>query len=295
MFRLEKVSQDHYLLHYSSQNGTINYKTTVIVKDIGFLPSDSNVKNPFFWDIFGTGCIYINLPSGHKFEFDQSNFSTLLSKYLMSDSSKMSFHLAKKDSEKAHIPNWAYYYSSGSYDGWLLSGKLFLEIKRDISVISVCSDYSGSISNVKITSKNYSFANQPNLHMCSHPSVFINKFEPAPCSFASNQYDCPLYSVSKDVVARKEVFSYGSDVPTAFELVSSIAMDGRVNYSIVNASTQELSHSFFVESKSQETDSQALEVFEEVLSCYEDGFKKIQNTELLPDKTEKNSYILSLV
>ena len=50
-----------------------------------------------------------------------------------------------------------------------------------------------------------------------------------------------------------------------------------------------------MDSRTEETDQNALEVYDEIISSYNDAFKTIVDIDSQNDKSQKNSFILSLV
>lgn len=250
-------------------------------------------KTHFFWNAFGDEKIYIDLPAGKKLTL-HSNMQSLFSGFYSAPNfSPGHFYVTNPDS----LDNaWAFRYKNEQYNGWMISKALFFEYFDDFSSVGVCSHFTGLVSGLYIRSKNYSFANTIPYSTCSHPDLADKAALPfISCAYESNHANCPYYSFHSETISSKSVADFMNENYTVYSLTVSMSLSGGYTYQIIRLSDKEVNYSMPVDSRTQETDAKAIEVFEEMLSSYEDGFKTVTEFTLSEPQTQKNSFILSLV
>jgi hypothetical protein len=79
-----------------------------------------------------------------------------------------------------------------------------------------------------------------------------------------------------------------------YSLTVSMSLEGKYTYQIIRLSDNEVNYTMPVDSRTKETDEKAIEVFEEVISSYQDGFKTVYDCTVSEAQNQKNSFILSL-
>jgi predicted DNA-binding protein YlxM (UPF0122 family) len=245
-------------------------------------------------DLFSTGQIYMNLPKDKVLSNGSDNLRTIFSSYYHDPLTYNGFNLAKKSSDT--IPTWAELYSVDNFDGWILDTKLFFDLQDNYLGMPICKNFTGHIQSGSFyQSQEYAFANLPPFAVCSSSKVAITKTTAAPCAYSYNQYKCPFYESRYDLLQSNSIKTYGSDDLTIYELRVSPCISGDAIYQIVQVDTNNITYSINVELRSDETDTEAKEVFQQVMETYKDGFTSLSQVNNMSSSVEKNSYILSLV
>ncbi len=253
-------------------------------------------QNKLVWDAFGTSNWFANLPLDKKVVAYGNNIITIFNSYYSDPTFCGGFNLANRDSDATNT-GWVDRYQDGEIDGWIFDFSLLFDSAKDYSSVFVCKNFTGSLSSgVRVKSPSYSFANTVSLDVCSSEKVFIDKSEPATCAFSSNQHKCPFYEARYDVLRSDTITPYGSDTSINLELRISLSLSGTALYSIMNTTLNETSTTISSFSRNEETDDNAMQVYLEILSAYEDGFTNLKQLDLSTSSpVEKNSFILSLV
>jgi hypothetical protein len=245
-------------------------------------------------DSFSTGQIYMNLPKDKVLSNASQNLRTIFSSYYHNPLTSNGFNLAKKSSDDT--PNWVNLYSVDGFDGWIFDTKLFFDLEDNHLGMPICKNFTGNIQSGQFyQSEEYAFANLPPFAVCSSSKVSINKTTATPCAYSLNQHKCPFYESRYDVLESNSIKTYGSDDFTVYELRISPCISGDAIYQIVQVDTNNITYSINVELRSDETDSEAKEVFEQVMATYKDGFTSLSEVNNMSSSVEKNSYILSLI
>jgi hypothetical protein len=248
-------------------------------------------KDYFFWNVFANNRIYITIPANVKISIKEVNFDALFKKYYHPSSSN---NFCLRVSHSTGV-TWAHRYKIGSYDGWMISKNLFFAFDADFSKVGVCSHFTGTVNNLYIRSKGYQFANTSSFDSCSHPSLQNPSSPLFPCPYSSNHSSCPYYSLSSETLASKSITSFESTNSTSYLLTVSTSLTGQSIYQIIKHPDNEVNYTILVDSRTEETDQNALEVYDEIISSYNDAFKTIVDIDSQNDKSQKNSFILSLV
>lgn len=245
-------------------------------------------------DLFSTGQIYMNLPKDKVLSNASDNLRTIFSSYYHDPLTYNGFNLAQKSSD--NIPTWAELYSVDNFDGWILDTKLFFDLQDNLLGMPICKNFTGNIqSGAFHKSQEYAFANLPPFAVCSSPKVAISKTTAASCAYSHNQYKCPFYESRYDLLESNSIKTYGSDDLTVYELRVSPCISGDAIYQIVQIDTHNITYSINVELRSDETDTEAKEVFQQVMETYKDGFTSLSQVNNMSSSVQKNSYILSLI
>lgn len=244
-------------------------------------------------DTFSTGQIYMNLPKNKVLSNATENLRTIFTSFYHDPDNYIGFNLARKSSDS--IPNWVQQYSKDGFDGWILDVSLFFELETNYSGIAICKNFTGTIQSGKsYQAHDYPFANIPSFAVCSSSKVAINKTVATPCAFAHNQYKCPFYEARYDVLESNSIKTHGSENTETYELRVSPCLAGDAVYQVVQISNNNVSYSINVEIRSDETDTEAKEVFHQVMNTYKDGFTSLTESNNMINSDQKNSYILSL-
>lgn len=282
---IDIISYDQIKFSFVVSNGTTH--TFNLNHKISSVPNDKII-----WDAFGTKDWYTNLSISKKISSIHENMITIFSQYY-NHGSESNFDLANPNTQAS--ATWATRYQENGYDGWLIKTSLLFNISEDNSSIPVCSHYTGMVGGQKIVSSGYLFANVVSAHVCSHPKVASNMQEPSFCPYSENQNSCPFYEASEEILRSDDISYYGSDSSTTFQLSVSKTLGSTSVYTITNKTLNQVSNVIYSPSRSEETDLNAIEVYEEMLTAYSDPYTKVSNTEIVEDiQKQRNSYILSL-
>jgi hypothetical protein len=287
---LNKITSNTYnlTLHVNDNSYCSHFEFTINTNDQR-VPTGKTII-----DLFSTGQIYMNLPKDKALSNGGENLRTIFSSYYHDPLTYNGFNLAKKSSDT--IPTWAELYSVDNFDGWILDTKLFFDLQDNHLGMPICKNFTGNIqSGAFYQSQEYAFANLPPFAVCSSSKVAITKTTAAPCAYSYNQYKCPFYESRYDLLESNSIKTYGSDDLTIYELRVSPCISGDAIYQIVQVDTNNITYSINVELRSDETDTEAKEVFQQVMETYKDGFTSLSQVNNMSSSVEKNSYILSLV
>lgn len=286
---LTKIASNIYSL-------TINTSQNSYCTEFQFTVNTNDHRLPagkFVIDTFSTGQIYMSLPKNKVLSTPSENLKTIFTSYYSDPLSSTTFNFAKKSS--GPLPNWVQEYSKDGFDGWILDVSLFFELETNYSGIAICKNFTGTIQSGKsYQAHDYPFANTPSFSVCSSSKVAINKTVATPCAFAHNQYKCPFYEARYDVLESNSIKTHGSEDIETYELRVSPCLAGDAVYQVVQISNNNVSYSINVEVRSDETDTEAKEVFHQVMNTYKDGFTALTEAKDMINSDQKNSYILSL-
>jgi len=290
------------LIHNSNTSYTLSATHTsvgdvtvdIVVNVFDVFSKKYSSNNYFFWNAFGDKKIYVEVPVGKKLSINTGNMQSLFDTFYHSDSSDPdTFYVTNPNSKGSP---WAFPYSSGNYSGWMMSKNVFFDYVNDFSGVGVCSHYTGSLSGLYVRSKNYPFANTIPYTTCSHPDLTSkSSLSFISCAYDSNHAECPYYSSDSQIIASKSINGFMNENSIIYNLTVSMSLDAKYTYQIIRMSDNDVNYSILVEHRTEETDSKAIEVFEEMVSSYEDGFKTVYDCTLTDNQNQKNSFILSLV
>lgn len=287
-------SNGSYTLHATKTAcGEVN--VDIVVNDSDpFIDTKYSIKNNFFWNAFGDKKIYIVVPAGKRLTIIPSNMQSLFETFYYSPLQASSdFHVTDPNSKGS---TWAFRHTSGNYDGWMMSKDVFFRYVDDFSNVGVCSHYTGPVAGLYIRSKKYPFANTIPYTTCSHPHLNSNPaLSFVTCAYDSNHASCPYYSCDSQIIASKSINGFMNEDSIIYNLTLSMNLEGKYTYQIIRHSDNEVNYTMPVDVRTEDTDTQAMQVFEEVVSSYEDGFKTIYDCTVSEAQTQKNSFILSLV
>jgi hypothetical protein len=284
---LENISYDQIKFEVKVNDGK---KHTFIMNH----KTHSIPDNLVVWDAFGTNNWYVNLPTGKTISEIHSNVYTILTTFYSDKFDEGVFNLKNPDSNDKLV-SWANRYKHDNFDGWSFDRSLLFTLSEDYSSVPVCSNFTGTVNNVYIVSKKYAFANKISSYVCSSPKVVTNKLEPSFCPYATSQCQCPFYEPVSEIIKSDSVTHYGSETLTQFELSASPTLGFSFIYTIKNKTLDETCTVIASPNRTEETDINAIDIYNEMLNIYVDSFSQLKEVDLSePSQNDKNSYILSL-
>jgi hypothetical protein len=290
------------LIHNSNGSYTLNATDTpsgditveILVNVPNVFTKKYSSKNYFFWNAFSDGKIYVEVPVGKKLSINTGNMQSLFDSFYHSDSpDSNSFHITNPNSKGS---SWAFPFSLENYRGWMMSINVFFNYVDDFSNVGICEHYTGSVSGLYIRSKNYPFANTIPYSTCSHPDLSSkSSFSFVTCAYDSNHAQCPYYASDSQIIASKSINGFMNENSIIYNLTVSMSLDAKYTYQIIRMSDNDVNYTMSVDYRTQDTDEEAIKVFEEIISSYQDGFKTVYDCTLTDNQNQKNSFILSLV
>jgi hypothetical protein len=284
---LENISYDQIKFEVKVNDGKKH--TFIINHKTHYIPD-----NLVVWDTFGTNDWYVNLPAGKTISQIHSNIHTIFNAFYSDDFSSTTFNLKNPDSNN-QLVTWTNRYKNDSFDGWSFDLSLLFTLSEDYSSVPICSNFTGTINSNYITSKKYAFANKVSSYVCSSPKVVTNKLEPSFCPYATSQCQCPFYEPVSEIIKSDSVTHYGSEALTQFELSFSPTLGFSSIYTIKNKTLDETCTVIASPNRTEESDTNAIDIYTEMLNMYVDSFSQLKEVDLSePSQNDKNSYILSL-
>lgn len=300
--KIAKIENSLYRLYLKNAENNTDLTFDIIINHPEVF-ADPQKRNYVFWDFFLSGNIHVYLPLSHQLSTQiTNNLETIFKSFFFKQARSDSFHLSKKDS--SGTVSWAQHsafktHSGSEYDGWLIAFDLIFMSEVDHSKIGFCDSFTGMINDKVVISKKYPYANIFPSHVCSNPEMRpkdTNSLDPIYCQHSFDQTKCPHYSVTHETIASRKVSSYGSDDSFFFDLNVFTSVNGSVQYQIVLNPDNVVNYTMSVNSRTEQTDSEALVVLDEVVSSFNDGFKSVVDSEPKNDElNQKPSYIMSLV
>jgi len=271
----------------------------------------------FIFDFFGTGEIYIPVPSNHslisvsvKFvKMYVTNFllnESLLRNYPQHPYSFIDLKQGKviasdsfSTSATENEPIAAWHFFETAYFNIVDSSTITTSpVKSPI----VCKYYSLNTSNLTIKSSEYKFANLPkDTNACSHPNISSNGLSPCPFQSARppvRQSSCVMYTPDTKTLKSTLFNTYNTSQSFSIDLTYSLCIDGSHVFVVRNMQTTDIINTFYYPSDNDfdELYFEVEKIYFDYISCYvNDESSETSLTSSKNDTVSKQSYILSLL
>jgi len=190
------------------------------------------------------------------------------------------------------------------YNGWILDISEFFNIDKDTSIplsvhqYPVCANYTSFASGLKITAKNYPFANElSNSTVCSHFATETIPYTFKPCINNNVQNLCQHYIPSLELMASTTLTPQNSTSTIIISLKKYISTSNNIVYDIYNETISEniltLSYPNIPDQDIFALDSAANDTYQEILSSYSSF--DLSETPNQNNSVLKQSYFATLI